>query len=98
MLVPAGRVKTMVQVLTAASLPLVTVTLPWWPEPQSDAAVKVAVTLPAAEAENSGTTAAEAATTTPPAPASRPRRRDFFKGVSSNQQLGNFPERRLKRP
>src|SRR5689334_21119160 len=63
MVSPAGRSNSIVQPLTGADPELVTLTLTWWPLPQSPAEVKVAPIAPAA---NAGwvTTSAESSVTT----------------------------------
>ena len=63
--VPAGRSNSTRQVLTVASVPLVTVTRTSWPLPQSDVRVKVVVTLPAPNALATGTATRATSAATP---------------------------------
>ncbi len=87
-LVPEGSSNSIRQVLTVASEPLVMVTRVSWPVPQSEALVKLVVTLPAPKAEVIGTAATVTATT---ALAQRARRSDLLMRRLP-KQLGNFPD------
>ncbi len=80
--VPEGSVNSMRQPLTVELVPLVTVTRPSWPVPQSCTLANVAVTLPAADAVVMGTAATASATTAPVA--HRARRSDLFIRRPSN--------------
>jgi hypothetical protein len=65
---PLGRSNATVQALVALAVPLVIVYLPWYPVPQSESLLNVAVTLPAACAGRATAIAAPSRRAAPTAP------------------------------